>query len=342
MEEAIKVLTNNNFISAIIMVIGLIIIGFSFRKTGILNSESKKTINTLLMKIFIPCLAFVSFIMDFDTSTLIQSSWIILITIVCYLFCLFISRIIFIKFDRQKRVIFSLIMSFGQITLFGLPLVRSIYPASGNFVGNIMSLPFRFFVYFYSFIVVSGIKLERKTIKSSLKSVFLNPIIIAMLISVLIWITQPIMPKVEINGLKYSFLRIDKTIPFLYSAINVLSNITTPLCMLLIGITLGEATFKVVITNKIAWILAILRSLVSPLILIFIIYLFNFISSVNLNNEIIASMVICFSSPLSAVINAYCINYNKEPLIASDSSFLSTLISIVTIPSLIIFVNLIF
>lgn len=112
--------------------------------------------------------------------------------------------------------------------------------------------------------------------------------------------------------------------------------------MLLIGITLGEATFKVVITNKIAWILAILRSLVSPLILIFIIYLFNFIPSVNLNNEIIASMVICFSSPLSAVINAYCINYNKEPLIASDSSFLSTLISTVTIPLLIIFVNLIF
>lgn len=342
MEESIKAITNINFISALFMTLSLIVIGFIFRKCKLVDENSKKTLSTLIMKLFIPCLAFSSLLIDFDVNTLIQSGWIILITFVTYIICLLIGRLIFIKCDKQKSIIYSLLMSLGQITLFGLPLVKAIYPSTGAIVGNVMALPFRFFVYFYSYIVIANLKIEKKTIGITMKKVFLNPIIIAMLASIIIYLTQPIMPKVMINEISYSILRIDKTLEPVYYVIKLLSNLTTPLCMLLIGITLGEISCKVALTNKLAWVLALLKSLVSPLIMILMIYIFSFIPSINLTKDIICSMILCFSAPLSAIVNTYCIIYNKEEIVASDSVFLSTILSVVSVPFLIFIVTLIF
>lgn len=73
MEDAIKAITNNDFLSAILTTITLIVLGFVLRKANLFNDHSKKTLTTILMKIALPCLAFTGFIIDFDTTILVQS-----------------------------------------------------------------------------------------------------------------------------------------------------------------------------------------------------------------------------------------------------------------------------
>lgn len=342
MKEAIQAITNKDFLAAITITISLIILGFVLRKKNLFNEHSKKTITTILMKIALPCLAFSGFIMDFDVNTLVESGWIILFTVLAYLACLGIGRIVFHKQPKENKVLYSILMTFGQITLFGLPLVKAIYGNDGLFVGNIMSIPFRLFVYIYCFIVVSGTKIEKGTMKSTLKNVFCNPIIIAMLVSMVLWIAQPILPKVTINENSYSIFRIDYTVPWLYKAIHTISELTMPLSMLLIGVTLGEIDVKKAFSNKKAWFISIFRSVLSTLVIGIIIYLFCLIPSIDLSKEIIASVIICFSAPVSAVVNTFCVTYNREPILSSDTCFLSTLSLIIFVPFIIMLVQLIF
>ena len=107
-----------------------------------------------------------------------------------------------------------------------------------------MSIPFRIFLYIYCFIIISETKLERGAIKDTLKNVFCNPIIIAMLASMILWIAQPILPKIAIGDVNYSIFRIDKTVPWLYKSLSTIANLTMPLSMLLIGVTLGDIDIK--------------------------------------------------------------------------------------------------
>ncbi len=342
MEDAIKAITNNDFLAAIITTIALIILGFTLKKANFFNDHSKKTITTILMKIALPCLAFTGFIIDFNTDTLIQSGWIILFTVVSYLICLLIGHLVFHKYHKTRKSIYAILMTFGQITLFGLPLVKAIYGNTGTLVGNIMSIPFRMFLYVYCFIVISETKLEKGAIKDTLKNVFCNPIIIAMLVSMILWIAQPILPKVTIENVSYSIFRFDKTVPWLYKSMSTIANLTMPLSMLLIGVTLGDIDIKSAFTSKNAWIISIFRSIIAPIIIGIIVYLFLLIPGINLTKDMVAAIIICFAAPVSAVVNTFCVNYNKEAITSSDTCFLSTLLLIVFIPFIIMLVQLIF
>lgn len=341
-EKALKAITNEDFLAAITTAILLIILGFTLQKLKLFNEHSKKTVTTILMKIALPCLAFVGFLIDFNTQTLQESMWIILFTILGYLLFLGVGRLLYIKKPHDTASLYSILLTFGQITLFGLPLVKAIYQENGILVGNMMSIPFRVFIYIYCFLTISGIKFEKGTISSTLKNVFCNPIIIAMLCSIFLWVLQPIMPKVTINEVKYSIFRFDKTIPWIYKTLNTIANLTMPLSMLLVGITLGQADIKSAFSNKTAWVISVFRSIISPLLLMGIIDVFVLLFKLSLTKEVIASIVICFAAPVSAVVNTFCIHYNREPTLSSNSCFLSTLLYIVFIPFIIVLVELIF
>lgn len=342
MEDAIKAITNVDFISALTLTILLIILGIFLYKKNYFNEESKKCVTNIIMKISLPCLAFSSFMIDFNTSLLIQSAWIIVITFIAYFILLLIGKLIFIKYPKEQSKIYSILMSIGQITLFGLPLVNALYSDMGVFTANMMSIPFRIMVYLYSFTIISGSKLDLKSLKSTLKTIFLNPIIISMFVALLFWISQPIMFKVTINDVKYSILRIDQTLPWLYKALSTIGKLTTPLSMLLIGLTLGKIEFKKSFQSLLCWIIAIFKGLITPFIIGLIIALFKFGFKIELSKEIISSMIICFAAPVSAIVNTFCIKYNKESIVSSDSCFLSTLVLMVDIPFLIMIIELIF
>ena len=342
MEEALNAITNLDFISTITLAIGLIALGFILRKLNFFNEHSKKTITTIIMKISLPCLVITGFMMDFDVNLLSKSAWILFFTFISYLLCFLIGHMIFKKYSKEKRNVYSILMSFGQITLFGLPLVKSLYGNNGLITANIMSIPFRLLLYTYCFMVIANIKFQKDTFSKAIKDVFYNPIIITMVIALFIYLTQPFMYKVVIDEISYSFLRIDKTLPWLYKCINTISSLTIPLSMLLIGVTLGEVNIKGAFTNKLAWFIALFRSLISPFIIGLMIYLLVLLYKIDIDKEMIASMIICFASPVSAVVNTFCVTYNKESIIASDSCFLSTLVLIIDVPLLIVLIELIF
>ena len=187
--------------------------------------------------------------------------------------------------------------------------------------------------------------MTNKHIKTSLKKILLNPILIAMFIGILIWVTQGISPKIGVGDIiakDYSIFRIDKTVPALYAVITCASSLVIPLSMILIGFTLGKTNIKQALTNKLAWLISFIRVIICPILVMLITILIDKIKGIDFNEFQFAALVIGFGAPISAIINTYAIKYNREEEVASSSCLLSCMMSIISFPIMFILINLYF
>lgn len=89
------------------------------------------------------------------------------------------------------------------------------------------------------------------------KEVLLYISTISIVFRIFVFLTQNTFPV----------LRIDRTFPVLYSTVKVISSLVSPLCMLLIGMSIGEAKIIECIKDKNAWCLAVLRNIFAPVLI---------------------------------------------------------------------------
>ena len=161
-----------------------------------------------------------------------------------------------------------------------------------------------------------------------------------MLLGLIIWLTQNITWQIQVDEASYGFLRIDKTAPMLFKVIEFGDVMATPLCMILIGSTLGEAKFLDAIKNKTAWILALLHTFFVPLFVFGICCALEAFGWMHFSEFQLAALVIGMTAPVSAVLVVFTVQNNKESYIASDTLFLTTLLCLIALPAMFALVKL--
>lgn len=341
MDAILEVLTDQNFLGAILASVVFIVIGFILRRLNIIKDNGKNVLNTVIVKVAIPCMAFCAFMSDFNVDDFAQNVLMLVIDVIFYIMFLLIGNLIFLK-DGSKRKIYAILAAVGQLTFFSMPILSATYGTESGILipMSLMSIPFRLVTYFYAYITISGEKITKANFGKTLKNVFVNPIMICMFLGLIIWLTQNVVWQVNVGESTYGFTRIDKTLPALYKIFQFGNNMATPLCMLTIGVTLGEAKFLDAIKNGKAWFIASLRAIIFPLVILGICLLIQWSGLMNFSEIQLAAMVIGNAAPVGAVVGIYCVNFRKEEYIASDSIFLSTLLSIIGMPLLFMLVKL--
>lgn len=336
MDIVISVFANQNFLGAFLSSLVFILLGFFLRFRKVIGDKGKAVISALVMNIGIPCMAFAAFMSDFASDDLLDNLLIFLFALFLYVLFLLLGNLIFIKKEKTTRRIYAIFFAIGQITFFSMPLLRAIYAenqASVLIPGSMMSIAFRLMVYVYSFLVISGTKMTKDTVGPTLKKIFVSPIMIMMFLGMLIWLTQNLsFWQVSVGERTYGALRIDKTVPALFAVIKMGDQVATPLCMLLIGVTLGEVKFIEAIKNKVAWLIATLRAIVAPLLTLGLCLLLQAIGAAHFDLYSLSMLVVGMGAPVGAVVVAFAIQYDREAYMGSDAIFLSTLLCVVSIP----------
>lgn len=335
------VFTDQNFLGAVISSIAFILIGFLLRRSQIIQEKGREVINAIVMWVAIPCMAFVAFMSDFKEEEFLSNIIILLLDLFFYVVVLAIANLCFLK--SENRRIYAILIAVGQLTFFSIPLLSSIYADHLSEVlipGSMMTLPFRFITYLYAYLVISATKISKKTFGKTMKNIFLTPIMICMLAGFLVWVTQNVTWQVHTKEGSFGFLRIDKTLPALYQIFRFGNSMATPICMLLMGVTLGEADFLKALKNTTAWIIALSRSLLVPLFILGFCLLLQALGWFNFTEYQLAALVIGNAAPVGAVVSVYCGKYNKEGYLASDTVFLSTFLCVLSIPLCLILIRL--
>jgi len=335
--------TDMNIISAITSTLFIILLGFFLRKRGTFGPTIGKTLSKVVLTVALPALAFNAFMQDIDTESLKQGMNILIWGIAIYIILIFVSKPIFLKFKGDQQDTLRVLTIFGSTTFFGIPIVGAIYGPEGVLYASIFNIGYRVFLYSYGYIKMSGLKMEAKNIKT----MFLNPIVIATFLGLFIWVFQDFLPQVSVTPLveggasQVAFLRIDQTAVWLFKPMSYLARLASPLAWLAIGATLGDVTFKEAASDKTSWFYSFVKVIGVPLLNIVCLILLSVTHILPVNLVSLGTIVIMMATPTATVAAAYAISFDKDALLASNASLLSTVSAVVMMPIWIVIVNII-
>lgn len=326
-EIFVSVFSDQNFTSAFLQTIIIILLGFIFRRKNIIAKEGKSVVTTLVWKLSVPCFAFNAFMQDFDTSSFVASIKEFSFAFIFYIILIFLGTLIFYRQEKNTKILSGLFMAIGQTTLFSMPILQSVYDGR---VGqeqvllyiSVISIVFRIFVYIVGFTLISGEKITFSNLGSSLKKIFLTPIMIGMFAGIAVFLLQTKLP----------FLRIDRSLPVAYVTVKSLARLLSPLAMFLIGLSLGESKFSDCFKDINAWIVAFLRNFVAPVVVLCLCILLHKAGIIQFTEYSLISLVIAFSAPISITLSVMCMQFNHDEVYASRACLISTLFTIVSMP----------
>ena len=161
----------------------------------------------------------------------------------------------------------------------------------------------------YGIILFNG-KIEKK----DLKKVLLNPSIIAVIIGLMVMIFNIHIPQV------------------LYSTLDLVGGITSPLSMIIIGVILANANIVNYLKDYTIYYSSILKLVVLPCILIIISKVINDSSIVS------KTLIIITAMPAAAMTSILAESFDKEKEYSAIIVFVTTLLSLITFPLLLKFI----
>lgn len=303
-------------------------IGFIIAKLKIIPKEASKILSKLENSVFLPALVLYTFLANFTISAL-KESWLpLLVSLAVEIVVIPIALFIAKRATRDEFIqrMYTYGLCFSNFGFMGNAVVSAIFPEIYQYY-IIFTLPLWTIIYVWG---VPGLLIEKgdaqpnasaSKISSKLKS-FINPMFIALIIGAVI----------GVSGLGEIMLKADggKGI-FITQVIKVLGDCMSPIAMIMTGITFAFIDFKSVLKTASIYVVTFVRLLAFPLVFGGIALLVK-TYIVDIPFAVYASLICSLSMPLGLNTVVIPAAYGKDTSIPAGMALISHLISIATIP----------
>ena len=244
-------------ISGILVILGMILVGFVIGEKGWFDDKSRGLLAKLVTQVALPCYMLYTITQRFTAADLLKMlpalrfpalSMVILLGIATG-----VARIFAVKQDRRGLFIS---MFFNSNTIFvGLPINQALFgDASIPYVLIYYMCNTTFFWTLGTYLIQrDGEGEARLDLKTSLKKVF-SPPLMGFLLGLVLVMLQIKLPA------------------FLASDLQYLGNLTTPLSMIFIGLSVSHIGLKQLVLGKDQLLILLGRFLVAPLLMATIVY----------------------------------------------------------------------
>ncbi|MGM0420380.1 MAG: AEC family transporter [Bacillota bacterium] len=283
--------------------------GYFLRAKKIITKSNQDFLFKLLLDYVLPLLIISAMVVEIKPE-LITNVKILFITwaLVYLLFILsasFFKR--FLSADTTVKRTFEFLIIFSNVGYMGLPIIGAVYPEQGIFYGSLGMIPFNIIIWTYG---VYLLKSRVQKTKSNFKNIF-NHGIIAIIVGLFLFFT----------GLRFPAP--------VHKAIDLVGNSTFPLSMLIIGSSLYGISLKKVIIKPRLIFLSLLRLLIIPIFILLILI------NLPVPPMLAGIIVIQAAMPIAANSVIFAARYEGDLQLASEAVFLTTLLSLASIPLII-------
>lgn len=293
-----NIVFNQVFILFIIMAVG-----FYARRKKILNDELTQGLSELLLTITMPLLTLSSFHIKFSYDMLMNAGLMLILAILFHATTFFLGKALYFKYPEKTRAVLHFTAIFTNCGYMGYPVLESLFGKIGIFYGSIFGAVNNFFLWTAGIVIFTG---EKDS--NSLKKVLTNPGIIATFLGLILFI--------------FSI-----KLPFpVYRAMDLVGSMTAPISMLVIGSTLAESDFTKLFANIPIFHGTLVRLILIPLVTLLILKL------TGSGGLLIKIFIILIAMPAAANTAIFAKKFQGDALLASQLVVVSTLLSIVTIP----------
>lgn len=287
----------------IISIFIIMVVGIICYKMNIVDRYAKDKLSQLSTWIVCPMLIFMSFQMDYDADLLKK----MLIVFGMALISFVISIVLANLFLREKEGYDNAVERFGVIFtncgFIGIPLGSAIFGNIGVIYATLFVAAFHIFCWTYGISLLDKGNFQLKKL--------INPCLVAVVLGILFFILQ---------------IKVPENVAY---ALNSISNMNTPLAMLISGVVLAQldlkATLNKLVKGRLLFVI-LLRGIISPAIFALILRLIP----IDEQMRIVSAMTA--ACPTGAFTITLSILYGRDDTYGTEILCSSTLLSIITIP----------
>ena len=289
----------------------IVIVGYMTGKLGYMGGEFDRKLSSLVINWTCPALILSSAM----TGELPDRRFILpllAISVVTYLVltgvAFWLPRFLTRRKDDEGVVGFA--MMFGNVGFMGYPVVASIFGHEAVFYAAVLNVVNTFAVFTVGTILVTG-KGEVEGPRFQKKVLYSTPMLSAYLTMLIV------------------ALEIDNIPACISQPLTMIGDITVPAALLIIGSSMSQLPLRALMGNATVYITTVMRLVVVPVAMYFLCLLLGFDPYVvNINTVVIAMPVATYGTIL-------CLKYNRDTSLMAEVTFITTLLSMITIPLLV-------
>lgn len=291
----------------------LVVVGYIAGKLGYLGGDFDRQLSRLVINITCPALILSSSM----TGTLPDRHLILPLLLISAITYIILAGVAFLlpryltkNKDDEGPVGFALM--FGNVGFMGYPVVASIFGHEAVFYAAVLNVVNTFAVFTIGTILITG-KSEMEGERFQKKVLYSTPMLAAYLTMAIVALEIDNIPEVVCQPL------------------TMLGNITVPAALLIIGSSMSSLPLRSLLGNPIVYTTTLFRLAILPIGIHFLMNATGFSPMVvNINTLVIAMPVATYGTIL-------CLKYEKDTTMMTEVTFITTLLSMISIPLLVTF-----
>lgn len=292
----------------------VMLVGLLANKIGILKGESVKKISSLVVNISNPCFVVSSVLGD---NTGIKNEYLLTIAIAAiamYAVLILIAAFIpvILRVPKKDYGVYRAMTVFNNIGFMGLPIISGVYGTGALLYAAVFMLPYNVLIYSYGVYVMktgteggSGFKIKS----------LINPGVVAAILAIIIYFTHIKMPVV------------------ITSTVNMIGNITAPLCMMVIGASFATMDFKKTFADIHLLIFSFIKLIIIPVVGILLLGLF-------VKDPVLKGIcLIMLATPIGSMVPMLATEYGGDEELGATGVAMTSILSVATLALIFVIVG---
>jgi len=306
---------DSSILTALLVLFLLMFLGYFLVKFGVVKEAALKHFSNFIFYVTMPALI-INSMSNTESISKDQVITVVLMAFALYGFLIVMAYIlpVVLKVNKSYTGLYRFMAIFGNVGFVGFPVLKAVLGSEALFYAAIFNIPFNILaftlgVYFITLDTEHESKIELKN--------FINPGIVATIIGLFIFFTGIELPAVVSQ-----------------TAEN-LGNITTPLSLIVVGGSLYGVNIKQLITKRIIFIYSIIKLFIIPTLFALV------IRFLGIDSMIASVAIILASMPIGANSVIISQEYDAHVLEASEAVFISTLLTIISLPYIVYLIGIV-
>ncbi len=283
----------------------IVILGYVACKLGYMGDKFDKKLSSIVVDITCPLLVLSSVMGDElpDRTLILPLLGVGFLTYILLLvFGFWVPRLITKNHDDQGMIGFALM--FANVGFIGYPIVSSIFGPHAVFYAALLNMPNTFFIFTAGVMLIKG----EYSLKQFNPKVLVSPAMLGAFLAAIIVALGIHTPDI------------------IARPVTMVGNITVPAALMIIGSSMAKLPIREIIGSPKVYITALLRLTIVPLSIYFPFKACGVSDLVNNINTVVIAM------PVASFGTMFCLKYGRNPSLITETTFITTLGSIITIP----------
>lgn len=290
----------------------LMAVGAICRRTRLVDGPAVKGIVNLLIIVVTPCLIVDVFQRPFEPSMLRSFLLGFAISFAAHIALIAIARLT-ARGDAKSLPVLRLATVFSNAGFMGIPLEYAILGPKGVFYGIVYVATFNLFIWSWGLMQMRDEGRGKSVTWQDVRPMVLNPGTFGLVLGLPLFLFSVTLPSI------------------VKTPVHLLSELNTPLAMVVIGFYLAGADFRRVIRTPAAYVSTFVRLVAFPLLMIGALWFLRGY----VDRMMSLAIVIASSAPVAAMVTMFASKYERDVDLSVGLVSGTTLLSIATMPPVI-------